>query len=45
MVSTDVGVIGTSGMNEKWMEWGGASWIAFPLFRNNMVLGATWRLN
>lgn len=44
MVSTDVGVIGGSGLND-WMECRGASWIAVPIFRNTMLLGATWRLD
>lgn len=38
MVSTDVGVIGGSGLND-WMEYRGASWIAVPVVAC-MLLGA-----
>lgn len=43
IVSTAVGVIGVSYLNGDWIEW--ASWIAVPLFRNTMLLVATWMLD
>ena len=44
LVSTGVDVIGASGWNGNWMECDGASWITVPLFRNTMLLDATFRL-